>query len=65
MYAIYNVYNENSIPQLDGGADPETEEELLLYLNHEAFINGVEGRQLYLKIHKDIGNNLNELLIQL
>ena len=42
-----------SIPQLDGGPDPEPEAEILLYLkNHRAFMNDVEERQLHLKTLK-------------
>ena len=48
--------------QLDGGADPETEEELLLYMkNFEAFMDGFEEQNSYLKTHEYKGNNLNEL----
>ena len=48
--------------QLDGGADPETEEERLLYMkNFEAFMDGFEERNSYLKTHEYNGNNLNEL----
>ena len=48
--------------QLDGGADPETEEEQLLYMkNFEAFMDGFEERNSYLKTHEYNGNNLNEL----